>query len=134
MANSTPGAYSITPGAHIIQASAGGGSLTATPLTAQAPVLGTPAAGQVHTLAAADLTAQAATVGAPAAAQHHVLTASGLVAQAPVLGTPALVVAGAGDVVRFQVERAPVRATVAIGPARATAEIGPTRATIQRAA
>lgn len=71
-------------------ASAGTDNLTAADLVTSAPVLGTPALGQVHGLAATALTVSAPVLGTPAVGQIHSLVASALVVGSPVLDTPSL--------------------------------------------
>ena len=68
-------------------------ALTATGISAGAPVLGTPAltsVAGVHSLAATDLAAGQPVLGAPAIGQTHILTATGVSTGVPVLGTPAV--------------------------------------------
>lgn len=65
-------------------------ALTATSIVTGAPVVGTPAVGQVHALSATSIATGAPVVGSPTVGQTHVLSAADVVTGAPVVGSPVL--------------------------------------------
>jgi len=97
------------------------------PITTGAPVLGTPALGQIFALTGDAIAAGAPTLGTPALGQVFALTGDPLVTGAPVLGTPQLNAAPSAS----RTVRLPARDRLASLPARDRAvDLPPRRRTV----